>query len=925
MLLRGHLLLPDIFINARVTRPDETGDLRANAYASLKELNGIIRSIRGTGHTRNTIDLEFMPGQRNLAVDRVPYDSVFLSDYENADNKSLGTGEEAINRYLEQAADALFLQLFTPIGEKNISHEDNLIRKVVEADGLNLYASSGVAKLIYPYEDLLEYCACHAVKANLEGQWLQIDALYRREMKNYNRAIQGGDMREKPRLSRLFTTRMEELGGTGSHHPFFTPLFRSTQHLDKQNRPTGSKAATFVRAIREHLQSILGKNRIFQGHLLELKDYPREKELKNRKQVKAEVQQTEDKIYAFRQFVLYELVPQSSTPLIYTILQEDADAESCLAGVDEYRLNTWLLKKPEAMHPLAIRYFLYDLEHLLDKEIQALDERVRDQERIITNYEKAFDVIETEDIQEDAVMRVEMALKQGPLQLLIGKNELKKFADIYLSKSRQMKNALISYTTDKVLYDVFTVLQAAIREFSRRWQHFFDNLISEQRDLDARISFLEQQHAAADDPTNRYVLADPEDKRFLWQDVQESHGDDQASLTPLWDQLYCNMYKTFTRGHLNQYLDQDSREPSFSLTENLLRWHREQLADHSLIKVPLVKILRRKNIDPVALLQDVARRAIPWLNKPLGGGREMQYWGINPVNFDLLSADERERAFAEVHCISRDNFSPYEMICYTSMYGLTAEDLAKFQSRGLQGDQGNYFLAYQEKRKALLADEHRNVTHHLDKRWHLDAYLPDLNKEFAKANQEAKTKSFLYGLIYRYLRCYENDGQRIWHFYGETVQDVKVHTHLVEEGYYMIFDALSYNPAIVDSIQEYADKQRKADLKAFGENIREHGFIKGCFIDDERTIFDAVLMFGKEQPGRDLHEEMIEVIQGCVDLICQYIAYCHGPHKKHQAFKTTREIVADLQKKSSVLQDMDKGPRQKWVHIIDRRLEHCAQ
>ena len=111
----------------------------------------------------------------------------------------------------------------------------------------------------------------------------------------------------------------------------------------------------------------------------------------------------------------------------------------------------------------------------------------------------------------------------------------------------------------------------------------------------------------------------------------------------------------------------------------------------------------------------------------------MRQW----VNTDISGA------FHTAQVISHASFSPYELVCYRALYGLTANDLKKFQAGTGDKAGGLYFEAYQQMRQGYLEND-SNCTHHLDRNWHLPAYLPDLNDDFAYINEEDRKTAFLY-------------------------------------------------------------------------------------------------------------------------------------------------------------------------------------
>jgi hypothetical protein len=67
--------------------------------------------------------------------------------------------------------------------------------------------------------------------------------------------------------------------------------------------------------------------------------------------------------------------------------------------------------------------------------------------------------------------------------------------------------------------------------------------------------------------------------------------------------------------------------------------------------------------------------------------------------------------------------------------GYRAEDFSKFYSGSDRYPAGNYYLAYRE--RILEVEQGRQITPHLDIRWHHRDFMPDLNEEAARRDEAA--------------------------------------------------------------------------------------------------------------------------------------------------------------------------------------------
>lgn len=152
--IRGAFLLPDIFAKTGTISGSRINNIYANGYACLKELDAILKSTIGNKNDDNiNIQLAYKPGMVDEKVSIAPYDLTFLYDYENVDGKHLASFEH----YKDQISKALYLQLFSDIAGASESDEINMLSGIVEKDGMARYASAGVATLVYPYNDIVDY------------------------------------------------------------------------------------------------------------------------------------------------------------------------------------------------------------------------------------------------------------------------------------------------------------------------------------------------------------------------------------------------------------------------------------------------------------------------------------------------------------------------------------------------------------------------------------------------------------------------------------------------------------------------------------------------------------------------------------------------------------------------------------------------
>ena len=411
VLVRGAFVLPDTLIKSRVLDENEWDSVRANGYASLKELNAITLNAAGV-HSQVTIEMEYRPGQtdaygrQSLAITprQLPYDFVFLYDFENTRGENLG----AFANYADQVAQTVYLQLFTPIAAGNFSQEDNQILSLIGNQGRSRYCGAGVARLLYPYTDVVEYASLRWATDALSDQWLKLDADFEGEYRQYERDLQGGVAREEPKIAARYTWLLDNLASGDRPDPFFQEVFRSTRMLDEKGKPADPKSALFLAAVEGEIERVLREDQTLAQAEADCRID--EGRLEDKDRVRHEVIRVEEALLTYQQHVT-RAVNEYKTFLLNQVLLQDCDAPNGMQGQD-YRLNTWLLGKPEPLHPVAARYVLYQLALALDERVRGL---AVENEQLLTSirrYEQTFDLPETEGQVETAEDRVRRALQQ---------------------------------------------------------------------------------------------------------------------------------------------------------------------------------------------------------------------------------------------------------------------------------------------------------------------------------------------------------------------------------------------------------------------------------------------------------------------------------------------------------------------------------
>jgi hypothetical protein len=545
VLIRGAFLLPDILVRNNTVDQNEWEAVQGNGYASLKELNAITLSASGNHKQNVTIELEYRPNQMDLEgrtahaiTDKhLPYDFCFLFDYENTKGQHLTN----VSEYMDQVARTVYLQLFSPISAKSFSQEDNQIRSLVESNGQARYCGAGVASLTYPYEDILEYCALKWSVNGLNDTWLRLDQLFNEEKKRHEDDERNGINHEKPKIRELFVKYFDQtVNDQGNPNPFFRQLDMQVHEIEDKGKKGSSKAELFLDEVEEYAKKVLKEDDelkedyesqcVLDGGKLKIKDQAKQEINRMEAALEDYAKEINKKINEYSHFIVYQVI--------------DSDYYSP-NGRDGGRshLNTWLLKRESPIHPVGVRYILYSIHNKLIKKIASLKEENRLLKEQIHRYTDIYDLDRSDGDVEDAVRRVDNALKQGFLSSMF-RNQFKDFINEYTEKATHQFNILNRYKYSMLLELVFSALNQSIKEMIEDWQRFFDNLMETRESLLGEIHQLAQKFEGVSDPTKSFVLADKVMLEQTWERLRQS-VDNGFLPESISQKIYLSLYNRF--------------------------------------------------------------------------------------------------------------------------------------------------------------------------------------------------------------------------------------------------------------------------------------------------------------------------------------------------------------------------------------------
>jgi hypothetical protein len=985
VLIRGTFVLPDVLLRGADMPASQINNLRANAYAALKELEAISNNARPGDldehlRSRVNIELEFRPDQRDqrgnptaiLPSSLVPYNFVSLWDYEAVGVSDGGTasGIGSAGNYLSQVADAAFCQLFLPLGDKQFSIEDNQILDLVRQQSRNRYCSAGVSEVTYPREDITSFCALRWNAQAIDREWCHIDRLYEVHRREYREDLRNGVYREKiPDRVEYFRKQFETEANAATNNRTFRSLASQFWESDGERTPELRRSSRFMAALEDFVSKTVASQADLQDAFSRAElDFERFKRQEHaaEEQYRAEMalEKLRNKVMAFPE--------EAAWGIVNGVLWQGWDrAEPPLSDPERSRdhvLNRWLLgsagAEGPAAHPLVIRWLLCDIHHQLRTRLHEESGLVVANARTeiaIRRYDKVFDLHDTDQV-ETAADNLERALSQNPLARLF-KSRFKEWVEQYSEESSNQRQNLMRYANQKLLELVFTKLLEALDPegdgLLAQYHRFFDSLEGEAERMRRESMELLGKHDAitAADPTRVFASASPQAKESLWEEVQRDStiGSDDLP-RPVCHAVHAALFKNAFQIKWQKRQPDSSADKVFA--NHVIPWaqafvsERCQVLNMSVVDAMArdiqLRILGRDTSGRsptqeefretmIAVLDRVNRLATPYL-MPREPREPDQFalWGMSPrVRQQLIERNVEGGGDGQALNIRAadpiSGFPDTRILRYRVAMGYRAEDFSKFYSGSDRYPAGNYYLAYRE--RILEVEQGRQITPHLDIRWHHRDFMPDLNEEAARRDEAAVNRGFLLGLVEGLFTIVKEDGQSNWKFVGKDGQSRNV---LNVDGTYArntlheLHRSLGFNPAIIRAALErhtsfQADDRRSWPmLPGKEDSIRSHRFVKGLLADGaargeptSKNFLDSLLGFHLGDPA---DARLTPIARGTLlpmlcDELLEYFRGSLGPDRRNAADDNARKLFADLVSSSYMLQQLEPANREEWLAV----------
>lgn len=768
-IIRGFCLLPDVFFKDPSKSEQEKEDLKANAYATLRELNAfIMRADAGKGSDLSRRYSFKLPregtGTEFETLNEKPVDFCFLFDGQNFD----GDGLANLTQYKDHAASCIYASSISILNKRLNSSEDNTILQRCAEEGRNCYCGIGSAKLIFPYHDVRDYVSYKWMERAMGDNWLKYDREIREE--NRKQEAKGGfkavnDDRNK------YIRKVENGAQNGND---FSAAILSECVISSSTDASAklNKWDEYLNALVEYAKRLANE---FENGSSGFGDVSRQEIDGLIDGAKNAFDQSEFGV-ASNLFSKIDLAVEKYYNSAKKDAKENAKAVASELFSSDYldpedtkkeHISYWLTVDKVPMHPNSIRYFLYQLYNALDKASKELRTvgLTKNNETIVETKGKPAKEIDNILGEHDLRKRMTENGGRGSCSRRARKAEMEGGCEDYIGCLDNIKE----YYTAALLEEIFEEAKTFVDKVGKAYERFFE-------DLEALIrGFARQEHRietayetginspSAGSPT-QYVCATRE---CLKSFVDACGGSiNSFSLTDDFRRKLFDGYdkniddKTVKPCGIFNAVAVPDKERTTKL-QNLVSidvldfWRNKLESDYgSRIKLDIIDALFKEAevvggaiefADQMAYIDrkknEMFKLAAPFIDKPRGiEPRIIQAVGISKKVVEADSVDDAEtlgkmRVLSEV--FPEKDIDPFidefQLVCLKAVYNLKLTDLPKFaaasENPNNPSPDGSYCRAYKLRIDQILPNSEKTLrlTPHIDKNWHYLGVLPELD------------------------------------------------------------------------------------------------------------------------------------------------------------------------------------------------------
>jgi arsenate reductase-like glutaredoxin family protein len=847
-----------------ITKMKEKNNIFANTYASFKELSSFTLATSSKGGSKNipslkNLDFQFHPTKKieNISDLTQPFDYYHIYDHKNVAGKNLSELDE----YKDVITNTIFAYIFSPISDGAFSKLDNQIIEIINSNGLSRVKGSGAGRLFYPFEDIVRLFALKRTNLSLSDTWLKFDRQFEDELRSISEKRSLGDYTTAlPSMGPRYLYYLEEENNKESKNPIFVNAKRQIEVRDDKGQLIHRKSVPFIAEIENFIKEK------FEDELLksyEKKMVPDYEKLMDKDEMSQEVT---NRVNARDSFVSeLQKIILDNQGLVRNIILDDGNKNLINIGKNynenEYCFNYWILKN-EVIHPIAVRAFIYECILRLEDDILTLTKEELTTLQFIENFSKYFKNATGEKIISPQQAATD-SNKGGILGRLKGKKARLEFAEhfsefIDKTSSVYKKYGIIAVTL-KIKKDLLNKLKL-MADTSERYFTSISTIVDQN---EKEIKILEKKYEY-ENGYDRVVLGSPDLLGKLWQkhktklsSVEELPEDTSLAIYDdwyqklllkskdenfviRWDEKYVKAIKEdLLKSNVNFILNEGTFDLNI-INAIFLEAELNSVSDKEAYMKS--KLLQLQNLvvefGPDIIIADSSRYAM---------------WGISPNAFDLLPKSilaelKNADSLRDGNDFIVDSaFDKRELIRSVILMGQQLKNFTSFMSE----NDGKYYSAYKKRINDVNAKDISSISPHLDKRWHMPKYLPEIEPSQTEKILNGLAKKMVYGIMSQKIKLLKARGLYVWTYNNLPLIDFSgnlISSTTIDD----LWDGLQENMYIIDEIKKNHKKELKSNLDLYGDDIKSYTFVSdakkvnylqsGAFKNDQ-NILELILNY----------------------------------------------------------------------------------
>ena len=923
---RGFFILPEVFFEV-IPGQTERNNLKANAYATLRELDAFLMKGDATLHDKykNTVVMKFprAASEGYEEYDVRPYDFCFLFDAQNAEGGKLNSFEQ----YLDHAANCIYAQSIGPMNKRSNSSEDNTIRKLAKENGRNRYAGAGASVLVYPFEDVRTYIALQWAKECISKQWLVYDTEYKALCKENKIKEEQGVAIPNPNPNEHYVKAVES--SAKKNDPFSKAIVRTCATYDVDGvSKINDRWLEYDNALK---MKVFGDEKVGNTEL--------DSKLAEINSMFGDLDAdwigyldlfTEIERY---RMMVSKYVEETARVSAYNLFK--ASREFRTTKPEPYELEYYLSGTDDSfIHPNAVRYFLNKTYEIFQKELQTADSELTQLRNGFATFEsETFDNPDTEDVIESATSLVD---RKVSLRARLSNTPTADQEEIR-NKMRVHLTNIGKYREKYMMTEVFREGCDYISRLLKGFELFYSTFETKVSTLDKRISDIKNKYGNRNGSTMRYVCASAKCLDEIYRKKQFV-GSAITIDSELAKKIYYNVlnYALMDKQpSTNRYFSKIFDKDILGYYENYVMQKYGDTIDVDIIRAlemeavyvhPEYESAENANtlIEQyvIKIINNTRNLSCPFIESPLGEAREPIHACTYSIELEEnIYKDDPKRLSLIKRELRNNGGSPDEdidihmIMFYQSFYGLRANDLSKFappeKTMTYQRSSGEYFKAYYELIGGIHPESHRSreISPHIDRWWHIVTKMPDLDEENQRRQEYKINAAFFWSILAKYVELIEEGNGHSRYILDKEELEMTDNRLVVSNGtpcdkLYEVLDAIAIYPELVHKIMSRVEVMTADDINKNRElkdgilirnmnklSMVEPGVGRGVNIQPAKSIFAIPLLMKKSSTPDIYYEDcVIEIIKVEIAEIKKYLT---GFYSQKELPRMVRDIIME--------------------------------